>query len=565
MRAKGFRSAVIAAALSVVLCVGMLAGTTFAWFTDTVTSAGNIIAAGSLDAGLFYAEGWNGEDTAWQDASEGAIFDSDDWAPGETEIRYIKATNEGDIAFRYRLDVVPEGDAGTLAEVIDVYFGVIGEGFSAPADFAAAQQSLTKVGTLAELMAENDGIAHGVLLPAGAEEAAGAEVGEVAACVVLHMQESAGNEYQGAFVGEGGFAVVLKAAQNVEGAENELKTGVAVSGLAGMEGQTFATVEEAYEAGRQILLAAGADDGDTLGQGPISDDEEFDALYTDGGILTWTIYGEQTLNEGVRYLTFGRASNRYSSRRSVTEINVVGGNSGARLELGDVALPYAWWNDAEDALTVTFSGLELVSLRADEDIRCSRAYGAPLNVAFDGCDIQGRIYHYFNGEGSIAVSNCNFTDDGNVGYAFFVQGSETDPLNIVFTGNTVTGYTRGINIQQRTAVVTVTGNVIRSTNNEPDRGALQLTDCATALVENNVIDVNAGNALWFHEAAKNTEVQYTIRGNTFIAPYLANDDTSFGIQSHIVSSGNDVTGITYPGMCMEKEATEASESTVTLG
>ena len=69
MRAKGTKSAVIAAALSVVLCVGMLAGTTFAWFTDTVTSAGNIIAAGSLDAGLVYAEGWNGEDTAWQDAS----------------------------------------------------------------------------------------------------------------------------------------------------------------------------------------------------------------------------------------------------------------------------------------------------------------------------------------------------------------------------------------------------------------------------------------------------------------------------------------------------------------
>lgn len=107
MRAKSFRSAVIAAALSVVLCVGMLAGTTFAWFTDTVTSAGNIIAAGSLEAGLFYAEGWNGEDTAWQDASEGAIFDSDAWAPGKTEIRYIKATNEGDIAFRYRLPLSP--------------------------------------------------------------------------------------------------------------------------------------------------------------------------------------------------------------------------------------------------------------------------------------------------------------------------------------------------------------------------------------------------------------------------------------------------------------------------
>lgn len=81
MKVKGKRSAIIAAALSVVLSIGMLAGTTFAWFSDTVTSTGNVIAAGSLDAGLFFAESWNGEDTAWEDASEGAIFDSAGLSP----------------------------------------------------------------------------------------------------------------------------------------------------------------------------------------------------------------------------------------------------------------------------------------------------------------------------------------------------------------------------------------------------------------------------------------------------------------------------------------------------
>lgn len=99
-------------------------------------------------------------------------------------------------------------------------------------------------------MADNDGVARGVLLPAGAEAAAGAEAGEVAACVVLHMQESAGNEYQGAFVGEGGFAVVLKAAQNVEGAENELKTASPSAGSRAWKGRPSPPVRRSVRGGQ---------------------------------------------------------------------------------------------------------------------------------------------------------------------------------------------------------------------------------------------------------------------------------------------------------------------------
>ena len=39
-------------ALSLLLCVSMLIGSTFAWFTDSVTSAGNKIQAGTLDVQL---------------------------------------------------------------------------------------------------------------------------------------------------------------------------------------------------------------------------------------------------------------------------------------------------------------------------------------------------------------------------------------------------------------------------------------------------------------------------------------------------------------------------------
>ena len=38
--------------LSVLLCVSMLMGSTFAWFTDTVESGINTIVAGNLDVEL---------------------------------------------------------------------------------------------------------------------------------------------------------------------------------------------------------------------------------------------------------------------------------------------------------------------------------------------------------------------------------------------------------------------------------------------------------------------------------------------------------------------------------
>ena len=90
-----------------------------------------------------------------------------------------------------------------------------------------------------------------------------------------------------------------------------------------------------------------------------------------------------------------------------------------------------------------------------------------------------------------------------------------------------------------------------------------LTDAASCLVDGNIIDVNGGNAFWFHSAASNEAVQYTITNNQIRAPYLINDDTTFGIASHITSSDNTVE-VQYPGYCMEKDASVATESNVTL-
>ena len=62
MNKKSTKRALLTSIVSLVLCCTMLIGTTFAWFTDTVTSAGNKIQAGNLDVAL---EMWNG--SAYED------------------------------------------------------------------------------------------------------------------------------------------------------------------------------------------------------------------------------------------------------------------------------------------------------------------------------------------------------------------------------------------------------------------------------------------------------------------------------------------------------------------
>ena len=109
----------------------------------------------------------------------------------------------------------------------------------------------------------------------------------------------------------------------------------------------------------------------------------------------------------------------------------------------------------------------------------------------------------------------------------------------------------------------MTGNTIKSTNSEPDRGAIQLTDGRSFVVTGNTVDVNAGNAFWFHNAATNADVTYTISGNDIKAPYLGYSGvTAFDVNAKITSSGNKFNS-TNTSLCMKKEATVAEATNLT--
>ena len=218
---KTTRNALFTSLMSLLLCASMLLGTTFAWFTDSVTSTGNIIKSGTLDVEMSWSDTNSANEADWKDASAGAIFDYKFWEPGFTQIKYVKIANVGDLAFQYQLNILPDAAVTgpfNLADVIEAYLMPMNAGQTVDRDDVDAFMTANTGATLAQLMADPDGAAYGTMYPVHGKGAqnmtipTGAVEGEVTYCVVLHMQEEAGNEYQNLSVGDG-FSVQLLATQ----------------------------------------------------------------------------------------------------------------------------------------------------------------------------------------------------------------------------------------------------------------------------------------------------------------------------------------------------------------
>ncbi|MBO7148871.1 MAG: hypothetical protein J6V93_03340 [Clostridia bacterium] len=196
---KNTRRALLLSVVSMFLCVVMLASTTFAWFTDSVESTGNIIKTGTLKVSMDWADGKVDPASAtWTDASTGAIFNYDKWEPGYVEVRHIKIANEGTLALKYQVNIIPTGTVSELADVIDVYY-------LDPAKQIADREALggvAKLATLTEAIAAMSTTATGNLV-----------AGEsTTLTIALKMQESAGNEYQNKAIGSD-FRIRLLATQ----------------------------------------------------------------------------------------------------------------------------------------------------------------------------------------------------------------------------------------------------------------------------------------------------------------------------------------------------------------
>ena len=163
MKTNSTKSKLISSLLILTLCVTMFVGSTYAWFTDSVTSTGNQIVSGTLDVDLVNA---NGDSLAGGNIKWAAKDGRSDilWEPGCTyQTEQIFVENKGSLALKY--DIAINGITGS-AELLNVIeWSVLMDNQEIDLD--------TFVGKLNK--------------------------GEKSKAIVIqgHMKETAGNEYQG--------------------------------------------------------------------------------------------------------------------------------------------------------------------------------------------------------------------------------------------------------------------------------------------------------------------------------------------------------------------------------
>lgn len=154
VKKKSTLRALLMSVLALLACVSMLVGSTFAWFTDSVSSMNNIIKSGNLDIELEYTL----DGTTWTAVNDNtSIFGEDDlWEPGHTVVAGLRVKNVGSLALKYALSthIYLEktgtnvyGEEFKLSDYLDVYYGEAADEAAVKAIFdgdrAAALAALT--------------------------------------------------------------------------------------------------------------------------------------------------------------------------------------------------------------------------------------------------------------------------------------------------------------------------------------------------------------------------------------------------------------------------------------
>ena len=184
---KSTKRALISSVLAMLLCAAMLIGATFAWFTDTASTAVNKIQAGNLDVDIVDMQGnsLDGKTLTWQKPNDAANEDVL-WEPGCTYyLTPFHIQNKGNLALKFKVLINGVSGDNKLLEALEFGFYYFQPGFGdmRPLEELAAGDKLDNV-------ADYPGVWTAPIY------------------IVAHMKEDAGNEYQGLSIDGIGITVV---------------------------------------------------------------------------------------------------------------------------------------------------------------------------------------------------------------------------------------------------------------------------------------------------------------------------------------------------------------------
>lgn len=523
MTNKTTKRALLSSVVALFLCFAMLLGTTYAWFTDSATSANNIIKSGNLKINLEY---WDG--SAWKNV-EGAsdILTGDLWEPGYVDVAYLRVSNAGSLALKYQLgvNIVTEtagvnlaGDTYKLSDYIyfDVKEGINGE--VAPLDRDGAMKIATSTTKISEGYSK-----AGELL---ANDPNG-EVEYVYLAMIVYMPQNVGN-------------------------------------AANHDGNTIPQID----LGVNVIATQMAAEWDSFGP-----DYDKDAYYTDAivtseeelvealanakngaiigikGNVTWTTgasIGSTPFIESASTFAMGATS----STKNITLIGLDENATFTAIGAGVGAIGI-------DGGTVTFKDLKIV----DESVSYAEnnwEYGYLEfrgNTVFENCEIVNAIMM----EGTSATfDNCYFNSNKASEYAVWVSDG-----NVAFEGCVFTG-PRGIKIHEaygsEVDAVTINNNTFVDLSEKPGLAIGTVNADTTIVMTNNTFaGTQAGDqGLYTYETDTDvTAFNFTYEGNV-VADYVENGTDLNSVikdNANVVLSGgeyalpslNGKTGVTIEG------------------
>ena len=505
---KATKRALLTSVMALVMCVVMLVGTTFAWFTDTASTGVNKIQAGNLDVALEMQENGN-----WVSAEGKTLqFKTADnrttdilWEPGcRYELPALRVVNKGNLALKYKIQITGiKGDA-KLNEAIDWTINGV----------SLDEEKPLLAGESAKLMIEG------------------------------HMKEEAGNEYQGLSID--GIGITVYATQYTHENDSYDKTydedatygtGATIIGLKGTY-DSLTAAAKAWRESKGVVTSGG-----TFGMNSLGTVDS----------IAWVVSGEVATGDGEGVIGNNGAGESilgggyFTPAVTVNNITIKGVNDAKITKPGDSYLVSAAGKN------VVYENITFVdTVRIDSN---------PANLTFKNCKFEAglRMPHSAT-NGNVTIENCTFTGNESSGYAIFAQGNMA---SFTISGNKISGCQRGINVQAgNNAVVTISDNTIKNVTGKTDNGttyygaAIQLTSAKTFTVTNNTISDVAVNALHIYNGCAADSI--VIKGNSISAAYLCWNEANY---TNVTSSGNTLN-ITNAGKCVTK--TEVISSTFTL-
>lgn len=235
------KKALLLSVLSLLCCVAMFIGSTFAWFTDSATANVSSITSGKLDVQLIDDNGDEIDKDATLNWIKKEGTDAVLWEPGCTyELPAVRVKNNGNLALKYKIVINGLVGSAKLLEAIDFSY-------------------TDKDGNPVELSAES------FLAPQAVSDE-----------IVIRgtMKQSAGNEYM-----------------------NLSLTGISISVVATQASHEFDSSSNDYDANAQYSDPIVADGGEMtidLDKAPIYADGDWGAIQSTGG-ATVTVNGKGTV------------------------------------------------------------------------------------------------------------------------------------------------------------------------------------------------------------------------------------------------------------------------------